>query len=89
MLFDNVKINAVVHEYLHKKAWKRKYEVGMHRITSDTISQWKPIRLEPWETIDPYSSLEDIGNTSHSTSDDESSSHTDPPLHPATIESTA
>ena len=48
----------------------------LHRISKTTIAKWQPPYKEPWELIDPYSSLEDVGDTTSDEIEHETTEHT-------------
>ena len=49
---------------MYKQANTRKYEVVVHKLTSEVVTQWGPPKQDSWKDIDPYSSLEDVGDMS-------------------------
>ena len=63
ILYNNVKVDSTVKEYLFKQVRNRKYKVMLDWINNDMINSWKPKPQESWQSIDPYSDLEDIGGT--------------------------
>ena len=50
-------------DYLYNQANSRKYEVVIHKLTMDIVTQWGPLKQDSWKDIDPYSLLEDVGDT--------------------------
>ena len=53
-LYDNIKVDSKVKEYLFKQAHKRKYKVVLNQLTNDVIQQWKPVTHESWNHLDPF-----------------------------------
>ena len=63
ILYDNIKVNSVVCDYLFEQAHTRKYQVVVNKLSTNVIKQWERPRRESWMDIDLYSGLEDVGNT--------------------------
>ena len=67
----NTEVQKQVHEYWLKDIPKRKYVVQLQKLSKREISLWdKSEKVDAWKDIDPYSDLEDMGNSDHPTSDD-------------------
>ena len=64
ILYDNIKVNSVVCDYLLEQAHTHKYQVVVNKLMPNVITQWEQPSCESWMDIDPYSSLRDVGNTS-------------------------
>ena len=63
-LYDNVRVDSRVRDYLLQQAQTRSYKVVVNKVSQDIISQWsKPVQ-ESWQDIDPYSSLEEVESSS-------------------------
>ena len=63
-LYNSIKVDSNVKEYLFKQAQNRKYKVVLNQLTEDVIKNWKPVTHERWMDLDPYLDIEDIGNDS-------------------------
>ena len=86
-LYDNVKINTTVKEYWFEQASEHNYQVQLHQLTPTEIQHWtKPNIVTLWKDLDPYSSLEDIGDTSGD-NQDTVTSESETALNPANIRS--
>ena len=59
-LYDNVKVDSRVQDYLLQQAQTRSYKVVVNKISQDPILQWSAPARETWQDIDPYSSLEEV-----------------------------
>ena len=67
----NNTIERGIHDYWLKDVSHRKYEVQLLKLTDQEISLWdKSVRPDAWKDIDPYSDLEDVGNTSNDITSD-------------------
>ena len=64
-LYDHVKVNTVIKEYWIKEVNKSCYSISLPKLTALEIDHWSgPIKnSDSWRDIDPYSSLEDVGDT--------------------------
>ena len=54
-------------EYLLKQAKVRSYKVVINKLTPQTILEWSGKHKPTWQDLDPYSSLEDVGDTGNDT----------------------
>ena len=63
-------MDSKVKEYLFKQAKTRKYAVVLNPISSELINTCKASDHESWLDFDPYSGIEDIGDTSSDNTDD-------------------
>ena len=83
-LYDNMKVDSKVKEYLFKQAKTRKYAVTLNPISTDLINTLKASVHESWHDLDPYSGIEDIGDTS----DDDTVDAEHLPVPPLQVETT-
>ena len=65
ILYDHVKVNVVVKDYWIKEVNKRCYSISLPKLSATEIENWSGSKKdeEDWRNLDPYSSLEDVGNT--------------------------
>ena len=54
-------------EYLLKQAKVRTYKVVINKLTPQTVLEWTGKHKPTWQDLDPYSSLEDVGDTGNDT----------------------
>ena len=67
MLYDHIQINTKVKDLWLQQATSRRYSVPIKNLTEAEIASWNPsMRTNTWEDIDPYSGLEDVGDSSES-----------------------
>ena len=55
------KRNIDINDLMDKLCWKRKLSIQIVPLKQDMINHWTK-KVPSWQTIDPYSSLEDIGS---------------------------
>ena len=73
-LYDNIKVNSSVKAYWIEQAKQCKYEVQLNQLTQNEIGRWTKQEISPsWEDLDPYSSLEDVDDTSDDNKDSSTS----------------
>ena len=64
VLYDHIKVNIRLRDYWMKQVTVQKYSIVLHKVSPSTIAQWQTkSNVKSWENIDPYSSLEDVGDT--------------------------
>ena len=62
-LYDEVKIDPRVKDYLLQQACSRNYKVVLKKLTVQNINGWTTKPRNTWEHIDPYSDIKDIGDS--------------------------
>ena len=70
-LYDDVKVDSRVCDYLLEQAQTRAYKVVVNKISQNIISHWSKPVCEPWQDIDPYSSLEEVNSLQASDTNDD------------------
>ena len=73
------KRNIDVDLLLDKLSWKRKLSIQVVPLKQDVINHWTK-KVPSWQTIDPYSSLEDVGSSTKNESLCEVSNESTPVL---------
>ena len=63
-LHNNVAVDKEVHDYWIKQLYTHKYKVQIPKLTQNDIDNYNKVLVETWRDIDPYSDLEDVGDTS-------------------------
>ena len=63
-LHNKVTVDKEVHDYWIKQLYTRKYKVQIPKLTQNDIDDYNKVPVETWMNIDPYSDLEDVGDTS-------------------------
>ena len=69
--YEDVRVDKTYKDLVLRdlKTWK--YTVILNRISETTIAKWQPPHKESWELIDPYLSLEEVGDTTSDETDRE------------------
>ena len=59
-----MKVNAVEKDYWVKEVNKHCYNISLHKLSPTEIKNWSNSKssTEDWQNLDPYSSLEDMGD---------------------------
>ena len=66
-LYDDLLMDQRVKDYLLKQAKIRTYKVVLNKLMAQTMSDWSEKWKPSWQDLDPYSSLEDVGDTDSDT----------------------
>ena len=62
-LYDHVKVHLKIKDIWIQQVYLHDYTVPLNKLSEQEISSWNKTTSESWKDIDPYSSLEDVGNT--------------------------
>ena len=67
LLYDDLLVDQRVKDYLLKQSKTRTYKVVLNKLMAQTMSDWSEKWKPSWQDLDPYSSLEDVGDTNSDT----------------------
>ena len=70
-LYDDVKVDSRVRDYLLEQAQTRTYKVVVNKISQEIVSHWSKPVCKPWQDIDLYSSLEEVDSSQVSEADED------------------